>query len=113
MITVSLFRNGEHRFSGFEASGHADYGEAGADIVCAAVSALTQTALLGLLKYAGGRLSYSVKDGFVSVRLQAVTDETEVIMETLQLGLQEISRQYEKYVAVYSSEAGGERNVQF
>ena len=45
MITVTICK------SGFTVEGHADFKPKGEDIVCAAVSVLTQTALLGLGKY--------------------------------------------------------------
>ena len=45
-------------------TGHADYSEYGSDIVCSAVSALTQTALLGLLNVAQLDIEYSINEGF-------------------------------------------------
>ena len=41
MITITMHRDKKHRYTGFTISGHADYDEAGSDIVCAAVSALS------------------------------------------------------------------------
>ena len=42
MTTVTVFRSPDGALSGFDCRGHADYADAGEDIVCAAVSALTQ-----------------------------------------------------------------------
>ena len=44
MITITMHRDKKDRYTGFTIKGHADYDEAGSDIVCAAVSALSQTA---------------------------------------------------------------------
>ena len=48
MTTVRVFRRPDGAISGFDANGHAGYAEAGEDIVCAAVSALTEATLNGL-----------------------------------------------------------------
>ena len=45
---VAFFRRLDGAYVGFRAQGHTGYARAGADIVCAAVSALTQTTLNGL-----------------------------------------------------------------
>ena len=42
MITITMHRDKRDRYTGFTIKGHADYDEAGSDIVCAAVSALSQ-----------------------------------------------------------------------
>ena len=53
MIRIKMEKDRQGRLCGFIVEGHADYAEEGSDIVCAAVSALTQTALLGIIRYAG------------------------------------------------------------
>ena len=49
MIRIKMEKDRQGRLCGFIVEGHADYAEEGSDIVCAAVSALTQTALLGIM----------------------------------------------------------------
>lgn len=46
--------------TGYKVSGHAGYSEEGSDIVCSAVSALTQAPLLGLEKHLKLNPSYVV-----------------------------------------------------
>ena len=48
MITIRLWRLADGSINGFAVNGHADYAPKGQDIICAAVSAVTQAALLGL-----------------------------------------------------------------
>ena len=48
MTKVVFYLNEKGDISGFEASGHAGYGVSGSDIVCAAISALTQATAGGL-----------------------------------------------------------------
>ena len=52
MTRITLFRSRSHAI-GFEAEGHTGYAEEGSDIVCAAVSALTQGAVIGLKEVIG------------------------------------------------------------
>lgn len=89
------------RMSGFTVRGHADYAAAGEDIVCAAVSAVTLTAALGLkdvLRKAG---TYENEAGILTVRLTDPLDEaTELIFQTMLTGLAEISRQYPQHIRI-------------
>jgi uncharacterized protein YsxB (DUF464 family) len=48
MIKIKIVRNSDQAMIGFSVTGHANTGPHGQDIVCAGVSALTQTAVLGL-----------------------------------------------------------------
>lgn len=100
MITIKLQYDVDQQMNGFEISGHADFDDAGYDIVCAAVSVLSETALLGLLKYAKQYVHYEIHDGFLSVQLKQVSHETSIILETMVLGLEEVARQYTKFVVL-------------
>lgn len=101
MVTVKLTRNTANCIVAVNVTGHADYAPHGEDIVCAAVSALTQTALVGLLRYAQYPVEYKMKAGFLSFHLQkepAVVTDT--ILETMSLGLEEIARSYPDRVQI-------------
>ena len=52
MVSIEIQRNSDGQVIGCHLSGHAGYDEHGFDIVCAAVSALTATAMLGLTQIA-------------------------------------------------------------
>lgn len=90
-----------------EALGHTGYGEEGEDIVCAAVSTLVQSALLGLMKVAGVNVKYSVDEqkGMLKFVLpEALTfserHDADVILNTMLCGLQDIYTEYSDYVNV-------------
>ena len=100
MITISLQYDDQNQLCGFTTTGHADYSEAGSDIVCAGVSAITQTCLLGLLHYHEDRTVYEVKNGFLSVHVEKVDRIADVFLETMVMGLEEIARQYGSYVVL-------------
>lgn len=66
--------------------------DSGYDIVCAGVSALTQTALLGLGNHLHRALDYRISSGDLHTRLiEAPDEQTNAILETMLLGLREIS----------------------
>ena len=86
---------------GFEAAGHAGYASRGSDIVCAAISALTQYTANGISEVikapADGRMDEDT--GYLSVRilpsasLKQLTD-AQILLKTLKMTLTEISKDY-------------------
>ena len=76
-------------------SGHADTAPKGADIVCAAVSALTLTLLRGLREIACMELYESVEPGNVCIEWQTVNDTGKALIDTWFLGLCGIAAEYQ------------------
>lgn len=112
MITVSITRNRRGYMSALEVSGHAGWGMYGEDIVCAGVSALVQGAVLGLEDYLGIRPGVTMGPGYLRCLLKdadAARVETRAIMETMLLGLGEISRQYPEEVRIQKNQVSGQR----
>ena len=101
MITIQIVRDTQHKMIAFEIDGHAGYDEEGHDIVCAAVSGITLTAALGLRDYAKAEGSYKNQKGHMSVRITRPDETTQAIMETMVLGLDQISRQYPEFVSIH------------
>lgn len=62
MTTVTYFDMNDE--ISIEISGHAGYGKKGEDIVCSAISMLSQT-LIAYLDVDHEKFSYSLKDGYV------------------------------------------------
>lgn len=101
MIQIVIERNSTGQICGFSAQGHADSGPKGNDIVCAAVSVLTDSVFLGLDKHLRRDLSWSADSGDISVRLTQEPDElTEAIFATMFLGLSEIQKIYPKKIRI-------------
>ncbi|MBN2323715.1 MAG: ribosomal-processing cysteine protease Prp [Spirochaetes bacterium] len=85
-------------FRRIDVSGHGG-GKKGKDIVCAAVSAVTQTALLGLLRYGEEHVTYRTEEGSLSIEiLPSEEDCTQksfsAILTTMVLGLQAIEKEH-------------------
>lgn len=101
MVKIKIYSNQQGQVTACELTGHADAGAKGHDIVCAGISALTQTALLGLAKHLKVKLTYEVKEGFLSFCLQEQpNDLTEAVLQTMIIGLSEIAKGYSKNVYI-------------
>ena len=98
MIDIVLTKE-NNRISGFSVKGHSNMASRGEDIVCAGVSALTQSARLGLGEHLKRNVKYEVRSGNMFVALVDEPDElTEAILSTMRLGLLEIAKLYPKVV---------------
>ena len=100
MITVTVLR--EHgTVVGFNVSGHANMGEYGEDLVCAAVSAVVQTAILGITEVCHIKAGVLIEEGQTRCILEKdVTNEAlnsaGVVFETMIAGLKSIQSSYPK-----------------
>jgi uncharacterized protein YsxB (DUF464 family) len=63
MITIEIVRNSEQSIVKFQATGHSGSAKHGKDIICAGVSALTQSALLGISQYLQKNIRWQADDG--------------------------------------------------
>ena len=84
MTRCEFFTEGE-RITGFSVSGHSGYAEAGADIVCAAVSAVVTMAEATINEMCGAKAKVRVKDeqARVTLMLPAVCDEEDTVQAVL------------------------------
>ncbi|SFT74135.1 hypothetical protein SAMN02910356_01884 [Selenomonas sp. GACV-9] len=93
MIEIRIFSQADGKMSGFSVTGHSGTAERGQDIVCAGVSSLTQTALLGIMEYLHREVDYDIASGKLTVKLKSDPDDlTEAIMQSMLLGLIEIQK---------------------
>ncbi len=81
---------------GFLCAGHAGYAEAGRDIVCAAVSALTETCVNALIAVAGVRPIVRTGPGLLAAKLPRGTENRDAgtILQSFTVGLRDIAAQY-------------------
>ena len=75
----------EERITGFSISGHSGYAEAGADIVCAAVSAVVTMAEATINDVLGAKAKVRVKDeqARITLTLPVSCDEEEAVQAVL------------------------------
>ncbi|MDI6824591.1 MAG: ribosomal-processing cysteine protease Prp [Bacillota bacterium] len=93
MIRVEVHRRAG-RVTGFRVRGHAGLAPRGHDIVCAAVSALTQAAVAGLEEHLGLRPTVRIEAGRLDCQLAPGEEEdprAQAILATMVLGLQGVA----------------------
>ena len=95
----------DDRITGFSVSGHSGYGEAGTDIVCAAVSAAVAMAEATINDVCGAKAKVRVKDedARVTLTLPASCDEEETVQAVLagmMLTLVSLRDDYPDYIEV-------------
>lgn len=101
MVSIRIDRNEIGQFVACHISGHAGYDDHGYDIVCAAVSVLSCTAILGLQDIAKQEGSYSNASGRCDMVLQGtITQSGQDILETMVLGLRQVALQYPEFVKI-------------
>jgi len=105
MTSVQVRRAPDGTIVELKVSGHSGYAEAGEDIVCAGISALVVTALIGLKRVAQHPHEGKASAGSMFCKLKpGGTPETfmkaQVILETTVLGLRDIAKDYSKFIRV-------------
>ncbi len=88
-----------------ECDGHTGYGAEGEDVVCAALSSIVQTALLGLLQVVGVNVSYTTdeKRGYLKMTLPRDLDgktrrDCDIILDTMLLGVADLNQGFSDFV---------------
>ena len=105
MITVVFYMK-DGRYCGFHSSGHAGFEDKGKDIVCAGVSALVITCVNSIEKLMNDRADIEeAADGSVFCMVkQPVSTESELLLQSLRLGITGIAEQYRRYVRIVVEE---------
>lgn len=110
MLEIRIQRDGIGQIRGVKVSGHAGYAPPGRDIVCAAVSAVVQTAIHGLEERFGLKVAARLEKGDVYLRLPPqlridVQDRVQDVLEVTVSGLKVIANQYREYVSFVEESA--------
>lgn len=109
--TVTFLKRSDGALIGYSAIGHSGYADAGADIVCAAISALTQTTLNGLKNVLKAPVMFEQDDdrAFIEAILtpeatREQVQQTQLLLATLLEGLQAIQREYPRNLRIIFKE---------
>lgn len=97
MTKITVFRNRDNEFLGFECLGHAGYADEGEDIVCAGISALVINTVNSLGLYTAEKFSAESDEETGRIYLRFATPaghDAELLMKSLVLGLQGIQNTY-------------------
>ena len=104
-MTRCEFFTEDDRITGFSVSGHSGYAEAGADIVCAAISAVVTMAEATINDVCGAKAKVRVKDeqARITLTLPNSCDEEEAVQAVLSgmmLTLLSLREDYPDYIEV-------------
>ncbi len=96
MIDVTLLIKKEKRL-GFAIKGHANFDQHGYDIVCAAVSILSYTAV-NTLDYYEIDFDFFDDDNEMKVSLENPNEKSEIILNNFEIGIKTLLTNYNEYV---------------
>ncbi|MBN2402363.1 MAG: ribosomal-processing cysteine protease Prp [Spirochaetes bacterium] len=121
MIEVFLFnliseggfvKAGQGKDIEIKVNGHAGFGSRNSDIVCAAVSAVIQTAVISITKVAGVHQKVRQKQGFLNSVIPinkldaAALNKVYIIINSMLAGLEEIIKIHPEALKIYFDQRG-------
>lgn len=107
MISVTIVRGiADRRIMAFTIEGHANYAKHGKDIVCAGVSSVSVGTVNAIEKLAGAELPATMKDGWLSSEIPALSDSEanermQLLLESMVVMLDTIEKSYGKHVVIH------------
>lgn len=75
-------------------SGHAGYAPLGQDIVCAAISALTQTLIASIEELTGNKIKCDLRRGNAVIEYEDLTEDAQLLVESFFIGAEGIAKAY-------------------
>ena len=94
MIAVSV------RNDGIKVSGHANYAEDGKDIVCAGVTALTQTLIGSIEDLTRDKIEYEISSGRVDIHYGNLSEEGKFLVDSFFIGVCLIADEFPDHVRI-------------
>lgn len=94
MIEVSV------RLDGITVSGHAGYAEPGKDIVCAAITVLTETLIDSIESFTKDKIQYDISDGSVRIYYGNLSEAGKLLVDSFFAGVCNVVRDYPDYVKI-------------
>ncbi len=109
MIRIYVKRDKENNIVEYNVTGHSGYGRHGSDIVCSAVSALTQANIIGLIKVLGiSGVEHSTRDGMLRCIMPPLDGrgrhEANILLDTMFCALKNIEENYPGNILIYEEE---------
>ena len=81
---------------------HTGYGDSGEDILCAAVSALSQSMIIGIEEVLQINLKYEIQDGYLALDIQENTPEEikacQLLLQTMLKSIESMIISYGEYI---------------
>ena len=100
MTKVVIFKSKSH-ILGFEISGHSGYAEEGSDIVCSAISSISQMVVVGIKDVLKIGAFVEISSGYLKLNLSQKDAENEsvsVLLKVFEKSARGIVKEYGNYV---------------
>lgn len=99
MIEIKYTKNGNTGC--IEITGHANYAEHGKDIVCSAVSTLSQTLIASIEKLEPeADITYNMQPGFIKLIHGNLSEKSKTLIDSFFIGVKMVAEQYPDYANV-------------
>lgn len=83
-----------------EISGHAGYAELGKDIVCAGVTALTQTLIQSIENLTDDKIEYRISPGKAEIEYRNLSEKSKTLVDSFFVGICLIAEEFPEHVKV-------------
>ena len=81
--------------------GHAGYDEPGKDIVCAAISTLSQVFVASVEELTAAQIKTAQTGGYMEIVIEESTERAQVLLDSFLLGCRMVADEYPEYVRVF------------
>ena len=88
------------RKDGITVAGHAEYAEAGKDIVCAGVTALTLTLIRSLEGLTSDEIEYEISPGKADMHYRDLSEAGKLLVDSFFIGVCSIADEFPDYVRI-------------
>lgn len=88
------------RKDGITVAGHAEYAEAGKDIVCAGMTALTQTLVRSLEGLTSDEIEYEISPGRADIHYRDLSEAGKLLVDSFFIGICLIASEFPDYVRI-------------
>ena len=106
MTKIKFFKSND-QFIGLECMGHTGYAEYDKDVLCASLSGIIQSGILGFDKVLGikGTMSRRDKDGYIKYELPKNLDakkleDSQIIFKTIYESIKDLISGYSQYISM-------------
>ena len=83
-----------------EITGHANYAPYGYDIVCSAVSTLTQTFIASVRHFTNDKLKYVTTGGEAFISYKNLSKDAQLLLNSFFYGLEMVANTYPEYIEI-------------
>ena len=87
--------------------GHARSAPVGQDIVCAAISTLTQNLIASIENLTEDKITYSVNPGMVDICYRDLSEASQLLVSSFLIGVDQVAEAYPDYINITNGMAWG------